>query len=75
MVDLTTTWLGLTLKSPVILGASPLSHDADAVAEAVRAGAGAVVMYSLFEEQVVNEQMAMNSHGMFRPRCLRAMRS
>ena len=58
MVDLTTTWLGLTLKSPVILGASPLSHDADAVAEAVRAGAGAVVMYSLFEEQVVNEQMA-----------------
>ncbi len=58
MVDLTTTWLGLSLRSPVILGASPLTHDADAVAAAVEAGAGAVVMHSLFEEQVVNEQMA-----------------
>lgn len=58
MVDLTTMWLGLPLKGPIVLGASPLAHDVGAVAEAVAAGASAVVMYSLFEEQVVNEQMA-----------------
>jgi dihydroorotate dehydrogenase (fumarate) len=58
MPKLTTNWLGLELRSPIILGASPLTHDAEAVAKAVDAGAGAVVMYSLFEEQVVAEQMA-----------------
>lgn len=58
MVDLTTTWLGHTLPSPIVLGAGPLAHHLDAVTAAVEAGAGAVVMYSLFEEQVINEQMA-----------------
>ncbi|MBX7117817.1 MAG: dihydroorotate dehydrogenase-like protein [Gemmatimonadaceae bacterium] len=58
MPDLRTTWMGLSLPTPVVLGASPLAHDVEAVAAAVAAGAGAVVMYSLFEEQVVNEQMA-----------------
>lgn len=58
MVDLTTTWLGRTLASPIVLGASPLSHDVEQIAAAVEVGAGAVVMYSLFEEQVINEQMA-----------------
>lgn len=58
MVDLTTTWLGRTLASPIVLGASPLSHDVEQIVAAVEVGAGAVVMYSLFEEQVINEQMA-----------------
>jgi dihydroorotate dehydrogenase (fumarate) len=58
MVDLKTLWLGRMLPSPIILGASPLSHDVEQIAAAVEAGAGAVVMYSLFEEQVINEQMA-----------------
>lgn len=58
MVDLKTTWLSQTLQTPVILGASPLSHHVESIVAAVEAGAGAVVMYSLFEEQVVNEQMA-----------------
>jgi len=58
MVDLKTTWLDQTLPTPIILGASPLSHDVDQIVAAVDAGAGAVVMYSLFEEQVINEQMA-----------------
>jgi len=49
MVDLRTTWLGLELASPVVMGAGPLSTDADAVARAVDAGAGAIVMPSLFE--------------------------
>jgi len=58
MADLRTMWMGLPLSGPVVLGASPLSHDVAAVEQAVAAGASAVVMYSLFEEQVVNEQMA-----------------
>ncbi len=58
MADLTTTWLGLTLKSPLVVAASPLSSDVEAIATAVAAGAGAVVMYSLFEEQLALEQMA-----------------
>jgi len=58
MLDLTTKWMGLTLTSPLVVGAGPLSHDLEAVATAVEHGASAVVMYSLFEEQVVNEQMA-----------------
>ena len=58
MADLTTSWLGLQLKSPLVVAASPLASDVDAVAAAVSAGAGAVVMHSLFEEQLVDEQMA-----------------
>lgn len=42
----------------MVLGASQLTHDVAAVEQAVAAGVSAVVMYSLFEEQVVNEQMA-----------------
>ena len=58
MADLTTSWLGLELASPFVVSASPLSRDPAAVAAAVEAGAGAVVMYSLFEEQLVHEQLA-----------------
>lgn len=58
MADLTTRWLGLTLRSPVIVGAGPLSQDPDAARRAVQAGAGAIVMHSLFEEQLAEEQMA-----------------
>ncbi len=58
MTDLTTRWLGLDLRSPLVVGASPLTDDLDALKACVEAGAGAVVMYSLFEEQLVAEQMA-----------------
>lgn len=58
MTDLTTRWLGLELKSPLVLGASPLTDELDTLKACVRAGAGAVVMHSLFEEQLVAEQMA-----------------
>lgn len=59
-IDLRTEWLGLELKSPVILGASPLVDDIAAIQAAVAAGASAVVMRSLFEEQIVAEQMAVH---------------
>ncbi len=58
MADLRTAWLGLELCSPFVVSASPLSRDPDAVAAAVESGAGAVVMHSLFEEQIAQEQMA-----------------
>ncbi|WP_341580797.1 dihydroorotate dehydrogenase-like protein [Marinobacter metalliresistant] len=58
MTDLTIQWLGLDLRSPLVVGASPLTDDLDALKACVDAGAGAVVMHSLFEEQLVAEQMA-----------------
>ncbi len=60
MTDLTTTWLGLDLASPFVIGASPLSEDLDGLRELVAAGAGAVVLRSVFEEQVVAEQLAVH---------------
>ena len=48
----------MTLGSPFVVAASPLSHDADAIDTAVAAGAGAVVLYSLFEEDLTREQSA-----------------
>lgn len=58
MTELATRWLGLELRSPLVVGASPLTDDLDALQACVDAGAGAVVMHSLFEEQLVAEQMA-----------------
>jgi dihydroorotate dehydrogenase (fumarate) len=51
-MDLSTRYLGLDLESPLMLGASPLVADVDAIRRAVDAGASAIVMRSLFEEQV-----------------------
>ena len=57
-IDLSTTWLGLTLKHPVFLGASPLVDDLDTVKRLEDAGASAITMRSLFEEQLVADQLA-----------------
>lgn len=57
-MDLTTQYLGLKLSSPLILGASPVADHVALVERAVEAGAGAVVMRSLFEEQLAAEQLA-----------------
>jgi len=51
-MDLSTRYLGFTLPHPLMLGASPLVDDLDAVRRAEDAGAAAIVMHSLFEEQV-----------------------
>ena len=58
MADLETSWLGLKLKSPLVVAASPISRDPEAAAVAAASGAGAIVMHSLFEEQLIEEQMA-----------------
>jgi dihydroorotate dehydrogenase (fumarate) len=57
-MDLSTTYLGLKLKNPLMPGASPLVTDLDAVRRLEDAGAAAIVMNSLFEEQIVAEQLA-----------------
>jgi dihydroorotate dehydrogenase (fumarate) len=52
MIDLSTRYLGLTLPHPLMLGASPLVDDLDAVRRAEDFGAAAIVMHSLFEERI-----------------------
>lgn len=56
-MSLSTTYLGFELDSPLVVSASPVSNSVDAVRTAVTAGAGAVVMYSLFEEQIRREEV------------------
>jgi len=55
-MDLTTQYLGLTLKNPLVAGASPLSRELDTLRALEDAGIAAVVLYSLFEEQIEHEQ-------------------
>ena len=55
-MDLTTRYLGLTLKNPIVPGAGPLTGDVDNIRRLEDSGAGAVVMPSLFEEQIDREE-------------------
>jgi dihydroorotate dehydrogenase (fumarate) len=60
--SLTTNYLGLELKNPILPGASPLGDDIDTVLKLEDAGAPAIVMRSVFEEQIALEQMAAFKH-------------
>jgi len=60
MVDLKTTYLGLELKNPLVASASPLSEKVETVQELEAAGISAVVMYSLFEEQIIRESLELD---------------
>ncbi|MEO7589100.1 MAG: dihydroorotate dehydrogenase-like protein [Arachnia sp.] len=59
MMDLTTNYMGLRLRNPLVASAGPLSQTATGVRELADAGVGAVVMYSLFEEQMRREAERM----------------
>jgi dihydroorotate dehydrogenase (fumarate) len=59
-MDLTTTYLGLKLAHPVVPSASPLSRNLDSIRRLEDAGAPAIVMYSLFEEQIENESQVLH---------------
>jgi dihydroorotate dehydrogenase (fumarate) len=59
-MDLTTKYLGLQLKSPLIASASPLSEDINNIRKLEDAGIAGVVLYSLFEEQLRQEQEEYN---------------
>jgi dihydroorotate dehydrogenase (fumarate) len=61
-MDLSTTYLGLKLPSPLVASASPLSRDVEGICRLEDAGASAVVLYSLFEEQLRQEEMDLQYH-------------
>lgn len=61
-MDITTTYLGLKLKSPIVPSAGPLSQDISDIREMEDAGAGAVVLYSMFEEQIEHEALELDWH-------------
>ncbi|UCH59666.1 MAG: dihydroorotate dehydrogenase-like protein [Anaerolineales bacterium] len=61
MVDISTTYLGMHLKNPLVASASPLSKNLDTVVDLEKVGISAVVMYSLFEEQIIQESLKLDS--------------
>ena len=62
-MDLTTTYLGLTLKSPLVVGAAgPLTEDLGNIRWLEDSGAAAIVLHSLFEEQIRRERLEINHH-------------
>ena len=62
MTDLSTTYLGLRLKNPLVASASPLSKKIDRAKKLEDAGIGAIVMYSLFEEQIIHESLELDHY-------------
>ncbi len=63
MIDFTTTYMGLKLRSPLVVSASqPLSDEIAKIRRMEDAGAGAVVLYSLFEEQLRQETLELDHH-------------
>jgi len=61
-MDLTTKYLGLNLRSPLVVSASPMSEDIDNIKRMEDAGAAAVVLYSLFEEQLRQDRLELNKN-------------
>jgi dihydroorotate dehydrogenase (fumarate) len=62
MTDLSTTYLGLKLRNPLVASASPLSKKLDRAKKLDEAGIGAIVMYSLFEEQIIQESLELDHY-------------
>jgi dihydroorotate dehydrogenase (fumarate) len=59
-VDLRTTYLGLELSSPIVASASPLTRDVEGAKALADAGVGAIVLPSLFEEEIVAEEVGLS---------------
>jgi len=64
-MDLTTSYLGLKLKNPLIISASPLSEEIDNLKQLEDAGASCIVHYSLFEEQITKEILEASYYETF----------
>ena len=60
MMDLSTTYMGLKLKNPIVPSASPLSRDVPNIKLMEDVGSAAVVLESLFEEQIIHEKFEMD---------------
>lgn len=63
MVDISTSFVGLSLKSPIIVGSSGLTRSLDKVKAFAEAGAGAVILKSLFEEQIEAQVASLSEHN------------
>jgi dihydroorotate dehydrogenase (fumarate) len=61
MIDLSTNYLGLNLRSPIVASSSPLCRSIDSIVQMEQAGAGAVVLHSLFEEQIMLDSFWFDS--------------
>jgi dihydroorotate dehydrogenase (fumarate) len=61
-MDLSTKYLGMQLRTPLVASASPLSHEIDGIRGLEDVGASAVVLYSLFEEQLHKEALELELH-------------
>ena len=61
-MNLSTTYLGLKLRTPLVPSASPLSEEVDSIKRMEDAGASAVVLYSLFEEQLRQDRLELAHH-------------
>lgn len=61
-MDLSTSYLGLKLRTPLVTAASPLSEEIDNIKQMEDAGASAVVLYSLFEEQLRQDSAELSHH-------------
>jgi len=64
-MDLSTKYCGLALKNPIVPSAGPLSHTLDGMKRLEDNGAAAIVMYSLFEEQIAHEMMELDHYLSF----------
>jgi dihydroorotate dehydrogenase (fumarate) len=62
MTDLSTTYLGLRLKNPLVASASPLSKKLERARKLEEGGIAAIVMYSLFEEQIIHESLEFDHY-------------
>jgi dihydroorotate dehydrogenase (fumarate) len=62
MIDLSTSYLGMKLRTPLVASASPLSQDIAGIRHLEDVGASAIVLYSLFEEQLRQERMELDYH-------------
>lgn len=63
MADLSTTYMGIPLSNPFVVASSSLTKTLDGVRSCAEAGAGAIVLKSLFEEQVAAETLALSKHA------------
>jgi dihydroorotate dehydrogenase (fumarate) len=63
MADLSTTYMGMALRNPIVVSSSPLTGTLEGIRECAEAGAGAIVLRSLFEEQIAAETGALSRYA------------
>ena len=61
-MDLKTTYMGLELRNPLVAASSPMTSALDRCRQLEDAGASAIVLHSLFEEQILHESQELSHH-------------